>query len=531
LFDSSGNRFYIKGVAYQEPGELAPDSEANQANGGFPEPSSFVDPLASPSSCTRDLPFLKDLGVNAVRVYSVDNKANHDECMKMLSDAGIYTIIDLSLPLNGSINRAAPAWTSDLLDLYIHTIDTFLKYDNVLAFNVGNEVINLDTNTNVGPFIKAAARDTKAYLKSKSSSILVGYSTVDSSSFRDLLVQYLTCDSEPVSIDIIGLNTYRWCGDSSIEAAGFDKLNQAFSSVPIPAYFSEFGCTKSLPRLWTEVKALLSPPMSDVWSGGAAFSYFPAQLPNFGLVTLSGPNNGTVTTNNDFALLKGQFGAATPPAVSASSVSNARTYPSCPPQTTTWLANSKLPPTPNDAVCSCLISNAFPCITTAEAANSPVVLGSLLDYGCSLLGQNGGSCSAIGDDGAAGTYGPLSSCDPATKLSYVFSQYFQSQKGDPRSCDFSGNATINAKAPTDTSALAQAQSSCVALAPGATFVPTAPSGSPGSSGTKGGSSGSGGSKPNSAFGGFDGIFGPAQITVVGMLLSSIMVGAHLVIGA
>lgn len=87
--------------------------------------------LAQPSACTRDLPLLKDLGVNAVRIYSVDNTQNHDACMKMLSDAGIYTIIDLSLPLNGSINRAAPAWTTNLLNLYIETIDVFSKYDNV----------------------------------------------------------------------------------------------------------------------------------------------------------------------------------------------------------------------------------------------------------------------------------------------------------------------------------------------------------------------------------------------------------------
>lgn len=73
----------------------------------------------------------------------------------------ISTSIDLSLPLNGSINRASPAWGTNLLDLYIGTIEVFSKYDNVLAYNVGNEVAN-DINTTVAAaFVKAAARDVK----------------------------------------------------------------------------------------------------------------------------------------------------------------------------------------------------------------------------------------------------------------------------------------------------------------------------------------------------------------------------------
>jgi hypothetical protein len=71
--------------------------------------------------------------------------------------------IDLATPLNGSIDRLSPSWTSNLLDNYIKTIDAFSKYDNVLAYNVGNEVV-VNNGTAVAPYVKAAARDTKAYL-------------------------------------------------------------------------------------------------------------------------------------------------------------------------------------------------------------------------------------------------------------------------------------------------------------------------------------------------------------------------------
>lgn len=68
LLKPNGDRFYIKGVAYQESAPTRSDG----ASGEYPEPDTFVDPLSSPSNCTRDLPFLQDLGVNTIRVYSVN---------------------------------------------------------------------------------------------------------------------------------------------------------------------------------------------------------------------------------------------------------------------------------------------------------------------------------------------------------------------------------------------------------------------------------------------------------------------------
>jgi hypothetical protein len=81
----------------------------------------------------------------------------------LFSNAGIYAIIDLSLPVNGSIDSSEPYWSTNLLDLYIQTIEVFSKYDNLLAVNVGNEVVT-QTTTGSAAFVKAAARDIKAYL-------------------------------------------------------------------------------------------------------------------------------------------------------------------------------------------------------------------------------------------------------------------------------------------------------------------------------------------------------------------------------
>lgn len=108
----------------------------------------YVDPLADANSCARDVPQLQELGVNAVRVYSVNPALDHDACMKALDDAGIYVLLDVSLPLNGSIDRASPTWDTSLLDEYMRTINVFNRYSNILGYNIGNEVVNVPNNTN-----------------------------------------------------------------------------------------------------------------------------------------------------------------------------------------------------------------------------------------------------------------------------------------------------------------------------------------------------------------------------------------------
>lgn len=157
--------------------------------------------------------------------------------------------------------------------------------------------------------------------------------------------------------------------------------------------------------------------MSPVFSGGVAFSYLPATSVQgqFGMVNISTDGN-TVTTSNDYTLLQAQYGNATGPNTPGAGTA---TYPSCPPTSTAFVASVNLPPTPNEAECNCLESN-LGCVFTPATANYTTVVGSLLDTACSLLGQKGASCSDIGGDGQAGTYGRVSGCDPSRLFFYLF---------------------------------------------------------------------------------------------------------------
>ena len=60
------------------------------------------------------------------------------------------------------------------------------------------------------------------------------------------------------------------------------------------------------------VAALFLSPITDTWSGGIAFSYFPAQSGQgqFGMVTIDG---STVTRSDDFNRLMTQYAQISPP--------------------------------------------------------------------------------------------------------------------------------------------------------------------------------------------------------------------------
>ncbi|KAH0360715.1 1,3-beta-glucanosyltransferase gel3, partial [Aureobasidium melanogenum] len=113
FYQSNNTQFFIRGVAYQADPSRNDNSTSTN--------TSYVDPLADPDQCSRDIPYLKELRTNVVRVYAVDPSQNHDSCMNQLADAGIYVISDLSDPTQ-AIDRDAPEWTVDLLSRYTSVI-------------------------------------------------------------------------------------------------------------------------------------------------------------------------------------------------------------------------------------------------------------------------------------------------------------------------------------------------------------------------------------------------------------------------
>ncbi|CAD6499447.1 BgTH12-03563 [Blumeria graminis f. sp. triticale] len=424
FFYENGTEFFLRGIAYQQ--------DIN-SNGTISGSGTFVDPLADEAGCKRDVPLLKELGVNVIRVYAIDPKADHKLCMKMLQDAGIYLIQDLSNPTS-SINRDTPTWTTELFASYASVVDALAPYPNVLGFFAGNEVSNEVNNTQASAFVKAAVRDIKAYIKTKKyRPIGVGYATNDDPAIRIPLAHYFNCGDRDDSIDFWGYNIYSWCGDSSFTDSGYDQRTLEFANYSVPAFFAEYGCNQIRPRKFTEVQAIYGKQMTNVWSGGIMYMYF-QEANDFGLVKVS---SGKVEKLPDFSALAKQLGSVSPSNTPASAYSVTNTVAqACPATGVSWAASSVLPPIANPDLCKCMVSSLS---CAANPTLSDKDTGTLFSSVCGLDKK---SCEGISANATTGKYGAYSMCSPKEQLSFAMDQYYKSQKKAPTACNFGGNAKI-----------------------------------------------------------------------------------------
>lgn len=442
FFSGNGSQFYIKGVAYQQD---------VGAGGDVGSSTTFIDPLASASNCKRDIPYLKKLGTNLIRVYAIDPTADHSACMQMLDDAGIYVLADLGSPAV-SINRASPVWDTTLFARYTQVVDALQNYTNVMGFFAGNEVTNNLTNTEASAYVKAAVRDTKAYIAAKGYHHMgVGYAADDDATVRDQVADFMNCGDSADSIDFWGYNIYEWCGHSTFTTSGYSQRVEEFANYTVPAFFAEYGCntpnggdtSDGAARPWEEVGTLFSSKMTDVFSGGIAYEYF-EEVNDFGLVSVA--SGGSVNTLADFNSLSSQIASVTPTTVASSTYTPTNTVPrDCPSlQTGYWQATSSpLPPSPNSQLCSCMLEG-LSCTTKAGITDAAV--GELLNYICSPDVEDGKDlCGGIASNATTGVYGAYSMCTGAQKLAFVINNYYnaQSTANKATACDFNGNATIH----------------------------------------------------------------------------------------
>ena len=145
--------------------------------------------------------------------------------------------------------------------------------------------------------------------KNSKRAIPVGYSAAD---VRDILVDtwnYLQCtttgdESDPSRVDLFALNSYSWCGNSSFHTSTYDVLVSDFSNTSVPVFFSEYGCIKPAPRVFTEVPVIYGPLMTPVLSGGVVYEYA-QEVSGFGLVSIS--SSGSAQILPDFDTFQSQF--------------------------------------------------------------------------------------------------------------------------------------------------------------------------------------------------------------------------------
>lgn len=309
------------------------------------------DPLLDLEGLTRDIANFKSLGINTIRIYTVDNSKNHDEAMKMLADAGIYLALDANTP-KYSLNRENgdtlhASYNEVYLQNVFATIDAFAGYSNLLLFFSGNEVINEKNNTNAAPYIKAVTRDMKQYISNRQDrTIPVGYSAADVSENIEQQALYFNCGEESVRSDFFAFNDYSWCDPSSFVTSGWKKKVETYKDYSKPIFLSEFGCITNT-REWGEIAALYSQNMTSVYSGGLVYEY--TVEPNgYGIVEVG--SDGKITPNKDFDRLKAAYKKTGNPSGDGGFKSTGSAS-KCPSKSDDWdVDGDKLPAIPRRAV-------------------------------------------------------------------------------------------------------------------------------------------------------------------------------------
>jgi len=327
-FFQGDKRFYIRGVDYQPGGS-----------------SKLVDPIADEASCKRDIAKFKELGINTVRIYTVDNTANHDACMNALAAAGIYLVLDVNTP-KYSLNRAnpSPSYNAVYLQNIFATIDAFASYPNTLAFFSGNEVINDDETTPAAPYVKAVTRDMRQYIGTRHRKIPVGYSAADVNSNRREMAEYMNCGTDDERSDFFAFNDYSWCDPSTFTTAGWDQKVKNFTGYGLPIFLSEYGCNTNT-RQFQEVTSLYGKDMTPVYSGGLVYEYS-EEGSKYGLVKIDGD---TVTETSDFVALKSAFSKTSNPSGDGGYNSEGGAN-DCPTKSSNWnVADDALPAIPTAA--------------------------------------------------------------------------------------------------------------------------------------------------------------------------------------
>lgn len=122
--------------------------------------------------------------------------------------------------------------------------------------------------------------------------------------------------------------------------------------------------------------------------------------------------NGKATKLVDFDNLKKQITKVNPKGVQMNDYTPTNTSPrDCPATGNSWEASSKLPPTPDEELCQCMVKS----LTCVSNKVNEKAMGELFAFVCA-----DSDCTGINANGTTGNYGAFSMCSSSERLSWAF---------------------------------------------------------------------------------------------------------------
>lgn len=157
------------------------------------------------------------------------------------------------------------------------------------------------------------------------------------------IADYFACGDAEDAIEVFGLNTFAWCGNSSYSQSGYDTLYTKLQPLNIPAVFTETGCNTPSPRTWDEVSVMLGSVFPNVFSGVIVYEWAEEEN-NYGLIAY--PSNsstgGFPSPLADYDNLQRVLSTVSPVSTSKADYTPSNTPPACP-SDSTWTIDGSAP--------------------------------------------------------------------------------------------------------------------------------------------------------------------------------------------